>query len=149
MINDPVLARSPPSQKRMFTVFAHDVGMPVRQPFRAVPITLGKRYRREAKAAKRRQVAKVLAGAVLIGAVVGTGSIAASQDGLEAIGSAARPLAVSLGLMRARAPQEGDHWSGCDAARVAGTAPIYLGEPGYREGMDGDSDGIACEPYRG
>ena len=99
MINDPVLARSPPSQKRMFTVFAHDVGMPVRQPFRAVPITLGKRYRREAKAAKRRQVAKVLAGAVLIGAVVGTGSIAASQDGLEAIGSAARPLAVSLGLI--------------------------------------------------
>src|SRR5689334_15039815 len=23
------------------------------------------------------------------------------------------------------------------------------GEPGYREGMDGDDDGIACEPYPG
>ncbi|TNE38964.1 MAG: excalibur calcium-binding domain-containing protein [Sphingomonadales bacterium] len=26
---------------------------------------------------------------------------------------------------------------------------MYRGEPGYREGMDGDGDGIACEPYRG
>ncbi|MFA5966595.1 MAG: excalibur calcium-binding domain-containing protein [Sphingomonas sp.] len=26
---------------------------------------------------------------------------------------------------------------------------MYAGEPGYREGLDGDSDGIACEPYRG
>ncbi|WP_233503719.1 excalibur calcium-binding domain-containing protein [Sphingomonas psychrotolerans] len=22
------------------------------------------------------------------------------------------------------------------------------GEPGYREDLDGDSDGLACEPYR-
>lgn len=27
--------------------------------------------------------------------------------------------------------------------------PIYRGEPGYRVEMDGDGDGIACEPYRG
>ena len=48
----------------------------------------------------------------------------------------------------ARAPEAGDYWRGCDDARAAGTAPIYRGEPGYRDGMDGDSDGIACEPYR-
>ena len=40
-------------------------------------------------------------------------------------------------------------YSGCDEARAAGAAPIYDGEPGYRKGMDGDGDGIACEPYRG
>ena len=40
------------------------------------------------------------------------------------------------------------YWHGCNDARTAGTAPIYRGEPGYRSEMDGDSDGIACEPYR-
>lgn len=39
------------------------------------------------------------------------------------------------------------YYSGCDEARRAGAAPIYAGEPGYRSGMDGDGDGIACEPY--
>lgn len=34
------------------------------------------------------------------------------------------------------------HYSGCGDARAAGDAPIYRGQPGYREGMDGD--GIAC-----
>lgn len=29
-----------------------------------------------------------------------------------------------------------------------GMAPIYRGEPGYREGLDADADGVACEPYR-
>jgi hypothetical protein len=38
------------------------------------------------------------------------------------------------------------YYPNCDAARAAGAAPIYSGEPGYREAMDGDSDGIACEP---
>jgi len=56
---------------------------------------------------------------------------------------------AALGISRERAPQPGDHWAGCDAARAAGTAPIYAGEPGHRAGMDGDGDGVACEPYRG
>ena len=29
-----------------------------------------------------------------------------------------------------------------------GKDPIDAGEPGYRATMDGDGDGIACEPYR-
>jgi hypothetical protein len=49
---------------------------------------------------------------------------------------------------RSRPPQPGDHWGGCNDAREAGTAPIYSGEPGYRSDMDGDGDGIACEPHR-
>jgi hypothetical protein len=55
---------------------------------------------------------------------------------------------VSVGIARERAPQVGDIWGGCNDARAAGTAPIYAGEPGYREDMDGDGDGVACEPYR-
>ena len=39
------------------------------------------------------------------------------------------------------------YYRNCDAARAAGAAPIYRGEPGYRPELDRDSDGIACEPY--
>ncbi|MBJ7443284.1 MAG: excalibur calcium-binding domain-containing protein [Sphingobium sp.] len=33
-------------------------------------------------------------------------------------------------------------------AWAAGAAPIYRGQPGYDVSMDGDLDGIACEPVR-
>jgi hypothetical protein len=36
-------------------------------------------------------------------------------------------------------------YPGCRAARTAGVAPIHRGQPGYRIGLDGDGDGIACE----
>jgi len=37
----------------------------------------------------------------------------------------------------------------CREARAAGAAPMYRGQPGYNPRLDGDGDGIACEPYRG
>ncbi|WP_225976653.1 MULTISPECIES: DUF1524 domain-containing protein [Corynebacterium] len=33
----------------------------------------------------------------------------------------------------------------CAEARARGMAPLLRGEPGYRPGLDGDNDGIACE----
>jgi hypothetical protein len=39
------------------------------------------------------------------------------------------------------------YYRNCDAARAAGAAPMLRGEPGYRPGLDADSDGIACEPW--
>ena len=41
------------------------------------------------------------------------------------------------------------YFRSCAEARAAGRAPVYRGQPGYRSGLDGDNDGIACEPYRG
>lgn len=96
-----------------------------------------------------RMEVKLLGAAAALGAVVGVGSIAASEGGTQRVMSVAHDLAVHTGVVRARAPQAGDYWARCDAARAAGAAPIYRGEPGYRSEMDGDSDGIACEPYRG
>ena len=40
------------------------------------------------------------------------------------------------------------HYTGCNEVRAAGKAPVYEGEPGYSTDMDGDGDGIACEPIR-
>jgi len=37
------------------------------------------------------------------------------------------------------------YYENCDAARSDGAAPIMIGEPGYRSGLDRDSDGTACE----
>ena len=39
------------------------------------------------------------------------------------------------------------YYPNCAAAKAAGVAPIYAGEPGYRANLDGDGDGVACEPY--
>lgn len=39
------------------------------------------------------------------------------------------------------------YYAGCNQVRAAGKAPLRRGEPGYRIGMDGDGDGVACEPY--
>ncbi|MBT2441880.1 excalibur calcium-binding domain-containing protein [Streptomyces sp. ISL-36] len=41
------------------------------------------------------------------------------------------------------------YYEDCDAARAAGAAPLLRGEPGYRDGLDRDGDGIACEVYVG
>jgi len=39
------------------------------------------------------------------------------------------------------------HYAGCNDARAAGKAPLRTGEPGSRADMDGEGDGIACEPH--
>ena len=40
------------------------------------------------------------------------------------------------------------YYPSCDAARAAGAAPIRSGQAGYRAELDGDGNGIACEPPR-
>jgi hypothetical protein len=114
-----------------------------------VPIRDGHRYRRTATRKRVPTTSMIFAAAALVGTSIGIGSTAFGRDSLEQAAAALKPFAVSAGFLRARAPQEGDHWSRCDEARTAGSAPIYAGEPGYRDGLDGDGDGIACEPYRG
>lgn len=37
------------------------------------------------------------------------------------------------------------YYANCDAARAAGAAPLYRGQPGYRSALDRDNDGVACE----
>ena len=61
---------------------------------------------------------------------------------------------LSRDAARARAPVRapapaGVYFRNCKEAWAAGAAPLRRGQPGYRPGMDGDGDGIACEPYRG
>ncbi len=41
----------------------------------------------------------------------------------------------------------GFQFAGCNEVRARGLDPLYRGERGYADYMDGDNDGIACEPY--
>jgi hypothetical protein len=68
--------------------------------------------------------------------------------------TAARPRRPAAATARAvrparRAKAVSVYFSGCREVRAAGLAPLLRGEPGYRPEMDGDDDGIACEPWRG
>ena len=65
----------------------------------------------------------------------------------------AMPLTAQTGAPAAAkaTPAEIEHsayYPDCDAARTQGHAPIFRGQPGYREELDADGDGIACEPFR-
>lgn len=105
--------------------------------------------RSSSRGARGGSIGGAVAGACIFGALLAGGAILSNPERRAAALDVARDMGVESGIVRERAPQEGDYWRGCDDARAAGTAPIYRGEPGYREGMDGDDDGIACEPYRG
>lgn len=37
------------------------------------------------------------------------------------------------------------YYPNCAAARQAGAAPVYRGQPGYARHLDRDNDGIGCE----
>lgn len=123
--------------------------MSFKKPFRAVPIREGRRYRKQRARKEQSQAARFLATAALAGGMVGIGSVAISDGGVSALAGTLKSAAVSSGVMRANTPQPGAYYRNCDAARAAGVAPLYIGEPGYRSNMDGDGDGVACEPYRG
>ncbi|GAA2889363.1 hypothetical protein GCM10010472_54740 [Pseudonocardia halophobica] len=48
----------------------------------------------------------------------------------------------------ASAPASGGsstYYANCSAAKAAGAAPLYAGDPGYRRALDRDGDGVACE----
>lgn len=97
----------------------------------------------------RSTVTTMILTAIALGGLAGVASMAIDPAGRSQIATMARGVAVSTGMRREREPQSRDFWTGCGDARAAGTAPIYRGEPGYRAEMDGDGDGIACEPYGG
>lgn len=66
-------------------------------------------------------------------------------------GGTPRTVASQRSVVRAvpRAAYPSYAFYSCAQARAAGAAPMYRGQPDYNPNLDGDGDGIACEPYRG
>ncbi len=55
------------------------------------------------------------------------------------------PPATAPPATRAPTGGGGAYYANCTEARAAGVTPLRQGDPGYRAGLDRDSDGIACE----
>jgi hypothetical protein len=56
----------------------------------------------------------------------------------------ARPALVARST-ETTAPDATVYYANCAAARAAGAAPLYVGNPGYDLHLDRDHDGVACE----
>jgi hypothetical protein len=108
--------------------------MSLRKPFRAAPVRLGPHAAARRRKAGGAQAAQLIAFALLCGLAIGMALAFEPRAGTH--------------YVRQHAPPAGAYYPGCNAARAAGVAPILEGEPGYRPELDGDSDGIACEPHR-
>lgn len=137
-----------PSKVAVYTLRGKIAGMGFKKPFRALPVQLGPYQKARQRRRRRTATMKVLGAAAVGGLVVGTLGAMNESGGAASIASSGRGIAASLGLARKNTPMPGAHYPGCDDARAAGVAPLYFGEPGYRTEMDGDGDGVACEPYR-
>ncbi|MGB3354768.1 MAG: thermonuclease family protein [Mycobacterium sp.] len=75
-----------------------------------------------------------------------TESTATTQP--QSASPAAPPTSESappLGLYEPPLPSSSAYYENCTAARRAGAAPLLAGQQGYRSGLDGDGDGVACE----
>ncbi len=63
------------------------------------------------------------------------------SDPVDSAPAPARPPAPAPSA----APVRSVHFQNCDAARVAGAAPVRRGDPGYGSHLDRDGDGVGCE----
>lgn len=57
------------------------------------------------------------------------------------------PRAAVVAYVKTRTTDQ--NYSGCTAVRAAGRKDIPSWDPSYQSWMDGDGDGLACEPPRG
>lgn len=90
--------------------------------------------------------AQVLTGCLAVGLVV---FFAAPSIETALTGSTEMRERIEAGEQQKHAVEQSRYFRNCREARAAGVAPILAGSPGYRSELDGDGDGIACEPYRG
>lgn len=87
--------------------------------------------------------ANVVLGSLAVGAVV---FMAAPNIQTMLTGSTEMRERIEAQEQQKRVVEQSRYFRNCNEARGAGVAPIYRGSPGYRSELDGDSDGIACEP---
>ena len=71
---------------------------------------------------------------------------AADQAAAAAAQKAAQaPAPAPVAVPAAPAPAPPAYYANCSAAKAAGAAPLYRGQPGYSSSLDRDGDGVACE----
>ncbi len=82
------------------------------------------------------------------GAILGLAGLAGTVGGILWAQLPRLSAALESHAQERAAVEASVHYAGCNEVRLLGKAPLYAGQPGYRPDMDGDGDGIACEPHR-
>lgn len=83
---------------------------------------------------------------VLVGGAGGWVATMPEPERISLLQTVARQVEKGAAVI-SREPRPYRHFSGCNDARAEGYESIARNEPSYRPEMDGDGDGIACEPY--
>ncbi|WP_235671126.1 GmrSD restriction endonuclease domain-containing protein [Tomitella fengzijianii] len=116
--------------------------LPPAKPYRCTYVSrqvrVKDRYDLWVTAAERDAISRVLDGCG-----GGTAPPPAVPPPADAAGTA--PAAGTAAPKSEADPGTGVPFRSCARAREAGAAPLHAGDPGYRPGLDGDGDGIACE----
>ena len=68
-----------------------------------------------------------------------------SKPSAAAVANAPNSVSVKPGQTSADIEQS-VYYADCAAARDAGKAPLYPGQPGYRKELDPQDTGVACQP---
>lgn len=92
----------------------------------------------------------ILVAAALLGATAGfvwSAMPPAAASGSGPPAQLAAEIEPAVPRMSAEEVEQSIYYAGCDEVRAAGKAPLYASQPGYSERMDGDGDGVACEPH--
>lgn len=63
----------------------------------------------------------------------------------EYFGTYTAPVVQSAPVAPTTATASDVYYKNCTAARAAGAAPVYAGQPGYASHLDKDGDGVGCE----
>jgi hypothetical protein len=87
----------------------------------------------------------LLLSAVILGLTGGYAWSKWSKTSPAAVANAPKGPSAKPGETSAEV-EESVYYADCDAARAAGKAPLYPGQPGYRKELDPQDTGIACQP---
>jgi hypothetical protein len=90
----------------------------------------------------------LLVSAVILGLTGGYGWSKWSKASPAAVANASKGPSAKPGETSAEV-EESVYYADCAAARAAGKAPLYPGQPGYRAELDPQNTGIACQPGAG
>ena len=67
--------------------------------------------------------------------------VTGSKTGYKAVSK----TSVARSIPKPASAPTAKYYANCTAARAAGAAPVYRGDPGYGSHLDGDGDGVGCE----
>ena len=87
----------------------------------------------------------LLVSAVILGLTGGYAWSNWSKSSPAAVANAPKGPSAKPGETSAEV-EESAYYANCNAARAAGKAPLYPGQPGYRKELDPQDTGIACQP---